>query len=220
MTKFLNTILILIILVTGAKLVMQGQEYRALSQERNQLLEKLDGFRVRDPGKYLVQAVDTDDPMLFMWRVHKPGGFETEYWAEFGRDFCDFGCGGSWKSELERVSARFEFVGDKLYVDIQTARGGHRARVGGAELVPIFQQHWDDLEIEILGQGGAVEIDVNQEVVFMHITVPNELLTKFGLTKFGTDMGRRFSREFICRFSLGQYGVMKRNREQWQGGSK
>ena len=118
------------------------------------------------------------------------------------------------------MSARFEFVGDKLYVDIQTARGGHRARVGGAELVPIFQQHWDDLEIEILGQGGAVEIDVNQEVVFMHITVPNELLTKFGLTKFGTDMGRRFSREFICRFSLGQYGVMKRNREQWQGGSK
>lgn len=215
MTKFLNAILILIILIAGAKLVMQGQEYRALSQERNQLLEKLDGFRVRDPGKYLVQAVDTDDPMLFMWRVHKPGGFETEYWAEFGRDFCDFGCGGSWKSELERVSARFEFVGDKLYVDIQTARGGHRARVGGAELVPIFQQHWDDLEIEILGQGGAVEIDVNQEVVFMHITVPNELLTKFG-----TDMGRRFSREFICRFSLGQYGVMKRNREQWQGGSK
>ena len=66
MTKFFNAILVLILVVVGGRLLMRGQEYRALSQERNQLVEKLDGFRVRNPSKYLVQMVATDDPKLFM----------------------------------------------------------------------------------------------------------------------------------------------------------
>ena len=220
MTKFLNTILILIILVAGAKLVMQGREYRTLAQERKQLVEKLDGFYVRDSSKYLVQAVDTGDPMLFMWRVHKPGGFRTEHLAGFvDGEYAVFGAGGSWESKLERVSARFEFIGDELYVDMQTARGGHRSRIGDAELVPICRQHWNDFEFEVLGQGDAIEIDVSQEVGLLRITVPDEWLANVEV-KFGKDLARRFSKKLFCQLSLGERGVIARLQEQSQRGSR
>ena len=217
MTKFLNAILILIILIFGAKLVMRGQEYRTLAQERSELLEKLDGFRVRDSSKYLVQAVDTGDPMLFMWRVHKPGGLRTGYLKRIAdRGANVFAFGGSWENKLERVSARFEFFGDELYVDMQTARGGHRTRVVDAELLAICQQHWEDLEIEVLGQEGAIEIDVNQEVVLLHIVVPDKLVTKleamFGKTS-------RFSKpkQSCYRFSFGKYGLIESIGDQLGG---
>ena len=148
MTKFLNAILILIILIFGAKLVMRGQEYRTLARERSELLEKLDGFRVRDSSKYLVQAVDTGDPMLFMWRVHKPGGLRTGYLKRIAdRGANVFAFGGSWENKLERVSARFEFFGDELYVDMQTARGGHRPRLYPANGISIEKDIWESSRV-------------------------------------------------------------------------
>ena len=217
MTKFLNAILILILLIAGGRLLMRGHEYRTLVQERNQLIEKLDGFRVSDSSKYLVQTVDTGDPMLFMWRVHKPGGLRTGYLKRIAdRGANVFAFGGSWENKLERVSARFEFFGDELYVDMQTARGGHRTRVVDTELLAICQQHWEDLEIEVLGQEGAIEIDVNQEVVLLHIVVPDKLVTKleamFGKTS-------RFSKpkQSCCRFSFGKYGLIESIGDQLRG---
>lgn len=222
MTKFLNTILILIILVAGAKLVMQGREYRALAQERKQLVEKLDGFHVRDPSKYLVQSVDTDDPMLFMWRVHKPGGFETGYLGKYPWGKPDiFGAGGSLENKLELVSVRFEFDEDLLWVDMQTARGGCRSRTHDTTLVAICQQHWDDLEIEVSGQEAAVEIDTNQEVVLLSVKIPKELLNKLETEKtFGKDLDRRFPSDLIYRISFGQSGMLQRSKQRWQGGRR
>ena len=220
MTKFLNAILISIILISGAKLVMSGQEYRTLAQERSELVDKLDGFRVRDSSKYLVQAVDTDDPMLFMWRVHKPGGFRTGYLnriADKGANV--FAFGGSWENKLERVSARFEFVGDELYVDMQTARGGHRTRVVDAELLAICQQHWEDLEIEVLGQEGAIEIDVNQEVVLLHVVVPDKLVTELE-AKFGKTSRFSKPKKSCYRFSFGEYGLIESIGDQLRGGPR
>ena len=216
MTKFLNAILILILLVAGGRLLIRGQEYRALSQERNQLIEKLDGFRVRDSSKYLVQSVDTNDPMLFMWRVHKPSGFETAYRAEFGERAAGFGYGGNWESKLEHVSARFEYVGNKLYIDMQTARGGYRSRVGDPVLELICKPHWDDLEIEVLGQEDAIEIDVNQEVVLLSVNLPDELLTmaaKFGLHGGGSE-------KLFFQFSFGEPGLIEHSPQQSQGGPR
>lgn len=220
MTKFLNAILILILLIAGGRLLMRGHEYRTLVQERNQLIEKLDGFRVSDSSKYLVQTVDTGDPMLFMWRVHKPGGVETGYFGSFAYSESPiFGTRGNAESKFERVSARFEFVGDELYFDTQTASGGHRSLVGAPELVGVCKQHWGDLEIEVLGQDGAIEIDVDEEVVLLQIAVPDELLIELE-AKLGKNLARRFSDKLFCRFSFGERGVIEGSRQQSQAGSQ
>lgn len=218
MTKFFNAILILIILVAGGRLAMQGIEYRPLWQERNQLIETLDGFRVRDRSKYLVQMVDTSDPMLFMWRVYIPRGFEPTY---FGR--CVDGGSTTYHSHfssgyyLERVSVRFEFDVAQLYVDMQAIQGGCQLGVGDEELVAFCHQHWGDLEIEVLGQGGAIEVDVAGEVDLLRIAVPDELLTKVE-AKFGKDMVRRFSKNLLFRYSFGERGVIERSRQKSYGG--
>lgn len=218
MTKFFNAILILILVVVGGRLLMRGQEYRALSQERNQLVEKLDGFRVRDSSKYLVQMVATDDPKLFMWRVHKPGGFELSYLLSFGGAATVFDSGLGSRSKLDRVSVRFEFVGSEFSIDVQ-AIGVHRFKVYDTELATIYQQHWEDLEIEALGQEGLIEMDVNQKVDLFQVTVSDELLTKLE-AKFGQEMAQQFSKKLFRRFSLGERGVIERNREELRGGPR
>jgi len=218
MTKFLNIILILILLVAGGRLLMRSQEYRTLAQERKQLIEKLDGFRVRDPSKFLVKMVDTDDPRLFMWRVYKPSGFEASYLGCFGGGAAavfDSGLGSG--SKFARVSVRFELVGSEFYIDMQAIGVGHRFKVYDRELATIYQYYWEDLEIEVLGQDSQVEMDVNQKVDLLQITVSDKLVAKLE-AKFGQELAQRFSKKLIQRFSVGERGVIERSREQLPGG--
>lgn len=218
MTKFFNAILILIILVAGGRLAMQGQQHRALVQEQNQLVEKLDGFKVRDRSKYFVQMVDTGDPVRFMWRIHVPGGFQTQFLTKIGSkrgDTCR-SFGFTRQGSLERVSVSFECAGDFLRVDTQTLHNGSCFGHGSAELVAFFQQHWNDLEVEILGKEEPVEIDANQFVNLLSIKIPDELHGKLE-AQFGKKVARRFSSKWFCRIGFGEEALVERIRQQTRG---
>jgi len=165
-----------------------------------------------------VQSVDTDDPMLFMWRVYKPNGFEASYLGRFGGGTAavfDSGLGSG--SKFDRVSVRFEFVDGEFYIDMQSISFGHRFKVYDIELAPIYQQCWENLEIEVLGQDSQVEMDVNQKVDLLQITVSDKLVSKLE-AKFGLELAQRFSKKLIRRFSVGERGVIERSREQLRGG--
>ena len=197
---------------------MQGQQHRALVQEQNQLVEKLDGFKVRDRSKYFVQMVDTGDPARFMWRIHVPGGFQTQFLTKIGSgrgDTCR-SFGFTREGSLERVSVNFECAGDVLRVDTQALHSGSCFGQGSAELAAFFQQHWNDLEVEILGKDEPVEVDANQIVNLLSVKIPDKLHGKLE-AEFGKKFARRFSSQWFCRISFGEEALVERSRQQTRG---
>ncbi len=220
MTKFLNTLLVLIIAIAGGRLAMRAQEYRAFAQERVELIEKLDGFHVRDPSKYLVQFVENDDPMLFTWRVYNPDSFRKTALLELGSDHFSFvnpyrGPYG----DFMWVSLRFDIIGDRLYVDTQYSGGGRRQSRRGKKLAAFCERHWCGLEIEAFGKGEPIEVAADQIAELVSITIPDEVFARLK-DEYGEELASRFSGQRFFRLSYGDEAAIGQFLEQSQDGLK
>lgn len=175
MTRVLN--LLLIVATAGALILLVGQrrDLAQLQAEHDRLAAEYGALDVRNPGKYLVARVDTDDPHHFAWRVYFPADLQIDHHHGFtagGR------IGGSSihphaAEHLHRY--RFEFTPEHLAVHLLDRGGGGRVSLGDRALRDFLAEQWDNLDFEILAESETVAVSTDKPLPFLVIRIPKQL---------------------------------------------
>ena len=147
-----------------------------LRTEHDRLAEKYGVLQVNDPNKYLIRFTESESGLRELnWRVYYPPldsvlgsqstGMTSPNAHRHEPDYGDI-----------RISAKFRFQDGaaRAFVVVGSYRSARpiKPRV----LAPFFEEHWDDLEFEILGEEMPLEFEPDQILQVLTIKVPERLL--------------------------------------------
>ena len=168
-------ILLLIVLAVGGVFVWKtGQERSRLTARYNRLAGITGDLNVTDPTKVYIQALETDDPMHFAWRIYRPPNYQQVMHS----NVFSTGSSSSGSSEsIGRVRFRANGRGDlELYTRLTSDSAG--GSIVSGPFVKLLDDHWKELDIEQLGRNGPTIIAPEQTVTLVRITLPDDLQAK------------------------------------------
>ena len=175
MARTLNLLLVLAILCGVVLLVRRTGKLNVLRAEHTRLSAEFGALDVKNPSKYLITRVKTDDPMHFLWRCYYPAGLRVEERCSFGTpngggstNYSDAG------EYIHRV--RFSMAENRIRAHLADRGGGGSQSVSNAKLVMFLKEHWNELEINVLAADGTVEIETDRALEFLTIRIPKDLL--------------------------------------------
>lgn len=195
--RALDILLLLIIAIGGVYAWKSGQERSRLRARYNRLASITGDPKITDPARVHIQALETDDPMHFAWRMYYPANY-TQLIAS--RD----GVGSSWSSDANEFIGRLRFrMSDQGYLDCYEhfSGGSSRGSVVSGPTAKFLVEHWNELQIEQLGADGLAVIDPKETVTLLQITIPEELQAKATRT-LGTPIESHLVPDFF-RLKLG-----------------
>ncbi|NND96049.1 MAG: hypothetical protein HKN47_01830 [Pirellulaceae bacterium] len=176
MTRILNTLLILVIVIGMVTWVRQRQSIGHQEREYQRLAANYGVLDVQDSKKFLVTRIDTDDPMHFLWRVYYPAKIsilERESFADSGKS------GGSFtniaaREQLFRI--RIEFTDTAIRAHILDGSGGSLLSYNRAQSTDFLKAHWQDLEFDVLAADGTRKFDTDEVLPFLRVRLPDDLI--------------------------------------------
>ena len=176
MSRILNILLVIAILCGAVLLVKRTSELNVLRAEHSRLSAEYGVLDVKDPSKFLITRIETNDPMHFLWRCYYPAGLRVEERCGLakhnGGGMTNFTSSGEY---LHRV--RFGVRKNRIYADLSDrGGGGSQGTVSNAELAEFFKKHWSEFEIHVLAAEGTLEIDTDQALEFLTVRIPKKLL--------------------------------------------
>ena len=149
MARVFNVLFVVAILCGVVLLVNRTSKLNVLRAEHARLSAEFGVLDVRDPSKFLVTRIETDDPMHFLWRCYYPAGLRVNERYGFGST----GKGGvSSRSDageyVHRI--RFEMRPDQVRAHLADRGGSGTHGVMSAELVEFLKEHWSELDVQVL----------------------------------------------------------------------
>jgi|GEM_PF-5717187 len=177
MIRITNSLLIATIIVGVGMLVRQHAFVRDLRTERNRLGAKYGILSIKDPSKFYVRRIETDEPTTnFCWRIYCPAGVSTQHATVWGIGESSSGTGGT-KGEGEFVF-RCRFVLDNGALELHSLRtnGSERTNFGDPELAKFVVEHWDELTVEPIADGAYGKEEV---LSFLTVRIPPPLLDEY-----------------------------------------
>ena len=170
--RFSDIVLLLVILIGGILAWQTGRERSRLWGSFERLSRKTGDLAVGDPSKVYVQALKTNDPMHFAWRVYTPPDYKQLLKSNSGNSM------SAWSTESRDFIARVRFREDdqgRLQVYTRFHGGSSRMSLGDKELAGLVHGRWDKIRVEQLGLGEVATIDPDQPAVFLRLTMPEDM---------------------------------------------
>ena len=175
MARVFNVLFVVAILCGVVLLVNRTSKLNLLRAEHARLSAEFGVLDVKDPSKYLVTRIETDDPMHFLWRCYYPAGLKVNERCGFGMPnsggMTNYSNSGEY---LHRV--RFEMHEKRVRAHLADRGGGGSRSVPNAKLVQFLKEHWSELDVQVLAADGTVEIDTDRALEFLTIRIPKDLL--------------------------------------------
>ena len=178
MTRLINISLVVATLVGAQFLARQRTAYSVVRQEHDRLSKQYGVLNVSNPDNFFVTYIENDDPFCFRWRVYDPpaANLRKKIVTKSGNSSSSsFSSDGGEALQL----CRFKFEGTSCKVYIRDRSGSSTMSLGNQNLVQFLKDHWSELNIQVLGSDGPVEIDRDQVVRLITIRIPNELQDEF-----------------------------------------
>ncbi len=170
--RVFDLLLLLAILIGGALAWRSARERARLWESYDRLSRKVGDLAVADPSRVYLQAMKTDDPMSFAWRIYTPPGYKQLLKSNSG------GTMSGWSSDARDFIFRVRFREDKdgpIQVYTQFQGGSSRMSLGDKALAEIVRGRWDRLRVEQLGAGGLVTLDADRPTALLKLTMPDDM---------------------------------------------
>lgn len=170
--RILDLLLIGIILVGSFFAVRSGLERQRLSKTFERLSRKTGDLVVADPSKAYIQALPTQEPLHFAWRVYLPPNYSVNLRSHQG-SLSSFR-----SSSAVECIARIRFREDKkgdLNVYIRFVGGSSRSTLGDASFAKLLHGRWENVQVKQLGTGQPAVFGADQTVVLLQLNLPEEL---------------------------------------------
>jgi hypothetical protein len=174
-TRFVNLLLLIAIVVGAVNLVRLRQQHAALDDEHRRLADRYGALDVKDPAKYLVTRIETGDPTHFLWRCYCPAGLRMEERCSLGSGMKSSGSSQFAEAGEHLYRCRIELGEEFLRVHTMDRGGGGLVGSGPASYVAFLKDHWDELDIESLAAEGTVELSTDEVLPFLTIRIPEHL---------------------------------------------
>lgn len=168
--RVFDILLLIVILVGGVYVWKSGQERSRLTARYARLAGITGDLKITDPTKLHFQALETDDPMHFAWRMYFPPSYKQVLHSPSTG-------GTSWSSGASEFIGRVRFrLNEQGYLDVYTHFAGGSSRtsnVNGA-LAKLFSDHWDKIKVEQLGAHGLTVLDPDKTVPLLQLKLTDE----------------------------------------------
>jgi hypothetical protein len=175
-------VILLPVVFIGGLLTWQAARERSRLSERYARLARITGDHpIADPSKVHLQALDTDEPMHFAWRVYLPPNYTT---VVTGRCFSEEVSSRSWVGPspgtgpsdfIGRVRFRVEPQEGAMQVSTRFGRGESVRGIAHKALAERLRAGWDRVRVEQLGAPGLAVLEPNQPAVLLRLTLPDDL---------------------------------------------
>jgi hypothetical protein len=189
--RLLDLSLIVLLLIGGFRAWTTGRERSKLQAESERLIKATGDFRIGDPAKIQILAIETGEPFHYAWRIYLPANhqfvkFRNSMWAgtNIGTKPVEF---------IGRVRIIEEHGIIKAY---DYFYGGSRnvEEIGGKKLADFLRGRWDRLVVEQAGEKGLATSDPDVAFLVFRLTMPPEMLAE-ARAKFPEEMDKFFDHE-------------------------
>jgi hypothetical protein len=171
MLRFVNSLLLLIVLVGACLSIRAGLEYQRLRARHRSLMAEVGLLRVSDPNQIHLVAIDTGEPLHFAWQMYVPTGFAQQWQVQLG--------GGGSSTHISSSSSEPQF--DLVRVRIRKEPDGRAAvwvkHRGGSSYTTLPPREIEALErsqwpIEQLGADGVAVVDGQEVATLVRLSDP------------------------------------------------
>lgn len=158
------------------RLVQDRRELTGLRMEANRLEALVGAIDLDDPSRIHVVTVADDGPNELLWRVFLPA--EHTWTTNLHR-----GSGG-WNSHSRYSSSspadmlvRFRVTeSEKGWTSFLVHGNGSHSTSMSDELGEFLDEHWRELQIQIAGSDGELNLGTDQVVTLLSVEVPERLI--------------------------------------------
>ena len=147
-----------------------------LRTEHDRLAEKYGVLQVNDPNKYLIRFTESESGLRELnWRLYYP-----PLGSVLGSQSTGMTLPNAHRHEPDygdiRISAKFRFQDGAARAFVVVGSYRSVRPIKPRVLASFFEEHWDDLEFEILGEEMPLEFEPDQILQVLTVKVPERLL--------------------------------------------
>lgn len=173
-TRCINLLLLLLAAVGFLYTFRARSELRKVRGEHDLLAAQFGTLDVEDPEKYYVVRIDTGDPMHFAWRIYRPDKLQLKTRASsIGGGSNSWSLSGPAGEEIFRIRFRIDERGMRVFSKRQGSSSTFG--LGDPQTDGFLKKHWEELDIEVMGDGEAEEAATDQVLKLLSIRVPESL---------------------------------------------
>lgn len=167
--------LIVLTLIGGYLAVQSGRQRASLSSQVTRIEKRIGSFPISDPRLVHIQALETENPLEFKWRVYLPANFKMTRVVH--SDSSASTRGRMHISNPKELIAKVQFRENNGRIECYSDFGPASSVMEFPQSLhaAVLSEKVDQLQIEQLGKNGLVTFAPNEEFTVLRITVPNEL---------------------------------------------
>ena len=187
MNRTINLLLCATILVGLWQFARVQPKLAKLRSEHDRLADQYGVLDIKDPEKFYVKNLPTEDEKDFLWRIYRPAGIQMGYRNEWGTGSSSSGKSSSRGAGEEVLRVRFVQVGSQLQTHFLRSGGASGGDVSDSKIAECMTNQWAKLEVETIADG---EYNVDEIMRLLTIRLPPPLVAELSKQK----RGRRYER--------------------------
>lgn len=171
--RVLDLVLLVVIVIGGYFAWRTGSKRYELSKTAARLSRKTGDLVISDPSLVYVQALPTQEPLHFAWRVYLPPSYNLNVRTQSG------GMSSFSSSQAHEFIARVRFREDAdgmLHVYTHFAGGASRSNVGDEKLAKLLHGRWGRIKVEQLGADELATLNPGRAAVLLKLALPDDMI--------------------------------------------
>jgi hypothetical protein len=174
-TRTVSLLLFTIALIGGYYAWQSGKERAGLLSQIAPIEKRIGSFPIVDPTLVHVQAMETQQPLEFAWRIYLPANFKMTLLQTFNQNgSSSWGGSNTQPSEfIARVVLREHNGSIECFTRFNNSSGV--SSMQSPIHVIAIREHWEHLKIEQLGKPTLASIQPDGESTLLRISLPSEL---------------------------------------------
>lgn len=173
--RLLDFLLIALIVVGSFFAWLTGSKRYELSKTFERLSRKTGDLSIADLSLIYVQALPTQEPLHFAWRVYLPPNYNLNVRARSG-GMSSFASAGA-RDFIARVRLR-ENENGQMEIYTHFAGGASRSGIGDVELCKLLHGRWGKIRVEQLGADQLAALNPSRSAVLLKLTMPDEMIAE------------------------------------------
>lgn len=185
MARKFNVLLVAATAVILVFVVRDAVKIARMTPEHLRLTRTVGALTVDDSSKLNLIAIPVDDPMTFQWRVRVPAAYDArmQVSSRSGTSRSDI---KSATPEDRILQLRFRMDGDQLWLRKRSNGGATADTFSSITTSRVLAENWSQLQIQQLGDGGAVALDPSDVAKLLVIDMPPEVAERLPDSAFAS----------------------------------
>ncbi|MCY2982178.1 MAG: hypothetical protein NTY15_00900 [Planctomycetota bacterium] len=170
-----DALIIVLTLIGGYLAVQSGRQRASLSSQVARIEKRIGTLPISDPRLVHIQALETENPLEFKWRVYLPANFKMTQVVH--SDSSASTRGRMHLSDPKELIAKVQFRENNGRIECYSDFGPAFSVMEFPQSMhaAVLREKVDQLQIEQLGKNGLVTFEPDEEFTILRITVPIEL---------------------------------------------